>query len=226
MRIAMLIGAATCSVAAADEIISTIGLDWNLAYGWTAIGQTMTVPESNMLETFVFLGQEWHDGDAAYTITIYDWDEDGQHVVGAPRYWAEGQLPSLGPGYLGHDTNVLLKRGSKVAVVIEFELGVELEGGLGYVEGHHYEGGGFISTQSPIDGPWTYTENHPYELTFAATFRSCPADVYNDGSLNIFDYLAFQTLFTNGDMQADFNHDGMLDVLDFVAFQGAFLEGC
>jgi len=54
----------------------------------------------------------------------------------------------------------------------------------------------------------------------------CEADVNGDGSLDILDFVAFQTLFTSGDPSADCTDDDVLNVLDFVCFQGVFLAGC
>ncbi|MEO1007393.1 MAG: GC-type dockerin domain-anchored protein [Planctomycetota bacterium] len=55
---------------------------------------------------------------------------------------------------------------------------------------------------------------------------SCPADIDGDGSLTIFDFLAFQTAFDAGDPIADFDGDGSLTIFDFLAFQTAFDAGC
>jgi len=54
----------------------------------------------------------------------------------------------------------------------------------------------------------------------------CPADVNDDGELNVLDFVAFQGLFAAGDEAADCNGDGLFNVLDFVCFQGLFAEGC
>jgi len=54
----------------------------------------------------------------------------------------------------------------------------------------------------------------------------CVADANGDGELNIFDFVAFQTLFAGGDNAADCNQDAQLNVLDFVCFQQAFAAGC
>jgi endonuclease/exonuclease/phosphatase family metal-dependent hydrolase len=51
------------------------------------------------------------------------------------------------------------------------------------------------------------------------------ADVNQDGSLDILDFVAFQNLFVSGDANADFNGDGELNILDFVAFQEVFTAG-
>ena len=54
----------------------------------------------------------------------------------------------------------------------------------------------------------------------------CRADLDGDGSLTIFDFLAFQNLFDMGDLQADFDGDGSLTLFDFLAFQNDFDMGC
>lgn len=54
----------------------------------------------------------------------------------------------------------------------------------------------------------------------------CTADLDEDGSLTIFDFLAFQTLFDAGDLKADFDGDGALSIFDFLVFQNAFDAGC
>ena len=54
----------------------------------------------------------------------------------------------------------------------------------------------------------------------------CRADIDGDGSLTIFDFLAFQNLFDAGDLGADFDGDGSLTIFDFLAFQNEFDAGC
>jgi hypothetical protein len=55
---------------------------------------------------------------------------------------------------------------------------------------------------------------------------ACRADLDGDGSLTIFDFLAFQNLFDSGDLAADFDGDGALTIFDFLAFQNEFDAGC
>ncbi|MEQ8315900.1 MAG: GC-type dockerin domain-anchored protein [Phycisphaerales bacterium] len=54
----------------------------------------------------------------------------------------------------------------------------------------------------------------------------CPADFDGDGSLTLFDFLAFQSAFDLGEPAADFDGDGALTLFDFLAFQSAFAVGC
>ena len=54
----------------------------------------------------------------------------------------------------------------------------------------------------------------------------CRVDLDGDGSLTIFDFLAYQNLFDAGDLAADFDGDGVLTIFDFLAFQNEFDAGC
>ncbi|UYV12333.1 MAG: hypothetical protein NCW75_13660 [Phycisphaera sp.] len=54
----------------------------------------------------------------------------------------------------------------------------------------------------------------------------CPADINQDGGVDIFDFLELQNLFDAGDPLADFDRDGALTIFDFLAFQNAFDAGC
>lgn len=49
-----------------------------------------------------------------------------------------------------------------------------------------------------------------------------PADLDRDGSLTIFDFLVFQTLWASGDPAADFDGDGQFTLFDFLEFQTLF----
>lgn len=54
----------------------------------------------------------------------------------------------------------------------------------------------------------------------------CSADIDGDGTLTLFDFLAFQTAWTAGDPVGDFDRDGVLDLFDFLAYSNAFDAGC
>jgi hypothetical protein len=55
---------------------------------------------------------------------------------------------------------------------------------------------------------------------------ACRPDVDGSGSLDFFDFLAFQNLYGAGEPAADFDCNGELDFFDFLAFQNAFAAGC
>ncbi|MEQ9095693.1 MAG: FG-GAP-like repeat-containing protein [Phycisphaerales bacterium] len=65
-----------------------------------------------------------------------------------------------------------------------------------------------------------------YVVFGGAIASACPADVDRDGALTVFDFLAFQNLFGDGDPRADLDGDGALTLFDFLAFQTAFDAGC
>ncbi|MFI4915853.1 MAG: GC-type dockerin domain-anchored protein [Phycisphaerales bacterium JB060] len=55
---------------------------------------------------------------------------------------------------------------------------------------------------------------------------TCRADFNNDGTLDLFDFLDFQSAFARGEPAADFDGDGALTLFDFLDFQSAFSRGC
>jgi hypothetical protein len=54
----------------------------------------------------------------------------------------------------------------------------------------------------------------------------CPADCDASSSLDIRDFVCFQTLFALGDDAADCDGDGALTIDDFLCFQSAYAAGC
>ncbi|NRA58330.1 MAG: hypothetical protein HRU13_09495, partial [Phycisphaerales bacterium] len=63
---------------------------------------------------------------------------------------------------------------------------------------------------------------------FVVTLPSpdCPMDFDEDGSLTLFDFLAFQNLFDARDPRADVDEDGRFTLFDFLTFQTLFDAGC
>ena len=57
-------------------------------------------------------------------------------------------------------------------------------------------------------------------------FGACRADFDGDGTLTLFDFLAFQNAFGSGNLCADFDGDGNLTLFDFLQFQNEFAAGC
>lgn len=56
--------------------------------------------------------------------------------------------------------------------------------------------------------------------------QACYADFDGDGSLDLFDFLAFTNAFNAGDGTADCEADGAFDLFDFLCFSNAFNAGC
>jgi len=76
---------------------------------------------------------------------------------------------------------------------------------------------------------FTSNGNDPGDLWFidnVSVSDLCLADVTGDGTLDIFDFLAFQDLFVNSEVLADVNGDGTLNIFDFLAYQDRFTTGC
>ncbi len=55
---------------------------------------------------------------------------------------------------------------------------------------------------------------------------ACPWDLNADGTLDLFDFLAFVNLFNAADPEADCDQSGILDLFDFLCFNNAFNAGC
>jgi len=80
-------------------------------------------------------------------------------------------------------------------------------------------------------GLYYYTCTVPFHTGMTGALRveagdACRADLDGDGTLTLFDFLAFQNLFDAGDPLADFDGDGSLTLFDFLAFQNEFDAGC
>lgn len=54
----------------------------------------------------------------------------------------------------------------------------------------------------------------------------CAADCNQDGSLNVLDFVCFQSEWQNQTAAGDCDGNGTYDVLDFVCFQSVYAEGC
>jgi trimeric autotransporter adhesin len=54
----------------------------------------------------------------------------------------------------------------------------------------------------------------------------CEADLNQDGTLDLFDFLMFVNLFGESDPAADCTADGAFDLFDFLCFANLFNEGC
>ncbi|MEQ8769209.1 MAG: di-heme oxidoredictase family protein [Phycisphaerales bacterium] len=63
----------------------------------------------------------------------------------------------------------------------------------------------------------------PATVTFPP---DCPADMDNNGAINVDDIDAFVAAFLGGDLAADFDGNGSLNVDDIDAFIASFLTGC
>jgi hypothetical protein len=65
-----------------------------------------------------------------------------------------------------------------------------------------------------------------YDGVIGSPAPACPADCDASGTLNIDDFICFQTLFVLGDPAADCDASGTLNIDDFICFQTLFVLGC
>ncbi len=63
-------------------------------------------------------------------------------------------------------------------------------------------------------------------IAFMGEAHSCYADCDESGTLNIDDFICFQTNFVLGDPSADCDASGSLNIDDFICFQTLFVLGC
>jgi hypothetical protein len=54
----------------------------------------------------------------------------------------------------------------------------------------------------------------------------CPADCNQDGTLNVLDFICFQSEWQSQSDYGDCDGNGTYNVLDFVCYQGLFQQGC
>ncbi len=80
-------------------------------------------------------------------------------------------------------------------------------------------GGFFTHTSDAVVTPFI-------ALVGCPTNPPCYADCDQSGSLDIDDFICFQTLFAVGSTSADCDASGSLDIDDFICFQTAFAIGC
>ena len=66
----------------------------------------------------------------------------------------------------------------------------------------------------------------PYLAKLLCDGSPCVPDCDANGTLNINDFVCFQTTFAIGDLAADCDGDGQLLIDDFLCFQTAFAIGC
>jgi hypothetical protein len=69
-----------------------------------------------------------------------------------------------------------------------------------------------------------FLENSRYEFDVRGV--ECYPDFNADGTLDLFDFLAYVNAFNAGDTDADCNPDGTLDFFDFLCFTNTFNGGC
>jgi len=114
-------------------------------------------------------------------------------------------------------------------------LRVHLNQGDGsYGEGTSYDAAGHALSQAVADfdsdgrpDVALFSTDEIITLLFNRACPACPADINDDGALDVLDFIAFQIAFQAADPVADCDRSGTLDnPLDFLCFQQTFLNGC
>ena len=85
---------------------------------------------------------------------------------------------------------------------------------------------GFSGTTAIVGAFWDDEGGIKCGAAYLYGSVACPADVNDDGFVNVVDFVAFQQAWMAGDAIADCNGDGEFNQLDFVCFQEVFLGGC
>lgn len=76
-------------------------------------------------------------------------------------------------------------------------------------------------------GPDAYTPSDVQpEITAMYVGSPCYVDFDRNGTLDVFDFLAYQNAFAIGDYRADCDGCGSLDLFDFLCFLTRFDDGC
>ncbi len=87
--------------------------------------------------------------------------------------------------------------------------------------------GGNVGTYRLGGGPGTGTAHGSLSNGLLTLGNgACSADLDGNGTLDLFDFLAFVNLFNAGDPAADCTKDGTFDLFDFLCFVNAFNTGC
>lgn len=71
-----------------------------------------------------------------------------------------------------------------------------------------------------------YASNGGWRTWIGEFSLGCPADFNADGSVDVLDFVSFQSAFVSGDPAADCDGNGELDIVDFICFQAVFQVGC
>lgn len=69
-------------------------------------------------------------------------------------------------------------------------------------------------------------DDHAGAIYLFHAFSECPEDINGDFSLDVLDFIAFQSLWLAQDAASDCDESGTFDILDFVCYQLRFTDGC
>lgn len=86
--------------------------------------------------------------------------------------------------------------------------------------------GSELITFAIATGTQTGTIQTPQPAVTVAVLDGCTADWNDDGSLDVFDYVAFGHSYASWDPRADLDNNGTHNVFDYIAFGGLYAGGC
>lgn len=113
--------------------------------------------------------------------------------------------------------------GEQTLVGITVRFSATFDAGIGADDVAFFNIEDIVLSPSFLVGTLRFTEG---SAVIERTGDVCRVDLDGDGSLTLFDFLAFQNAFDMGDLIADFDGDGALTLFDFLAFQNEFAVGC
>jgi hypothetical protein len=130
-----------------------------------------------------------------------------------------GQLKTLGTGPFT-SANPICVLEFEWAPVVDATFDVTYET-FSYLDGPHT-----VDVWECFDGNGDVATYPVTEAVITFSVLACPADVNNDGALDILDFVTFQLLWQAADPAADCDANAEFNLLDFVCFQHLFQEGC
>lgn len=143
----------------------------------------------------------------------FDWDYSGFHAF----FMANAVLEVYADSCLGREVITLVA--SPTSGEFQFQGSASIDVYAGHEFGIRVGGDNF-DLFGQLKGAVTIS-------SFCPEVRECPADMNDSGTLNVFDFLTFQTYFSDGNARADLALPcGVLNVFDFLTFQTLFSEGC
>jgi outer membrane protein assembly factor BamB len=158
--------------------------------------------------------------ERSWDLASATWDDaNGNGEIDPGEYLALGGWDHQ-PAAIHTPDGVALLVGSPVGGLAMLDLEAD-PASAGFVLGSSDLGGG-----SPAVAQGVAVSSGADHVAAFALGAPCYADFDRDGSLTIFDFLAFQNAFDAGDLAADCDGDGSLTIFDFLCFQNAFDAGC
>ncbi|MFI4892165.1 MAG: PQQ-binding-like beta-propeller repeat protein [Phycisphaerales bacterium JB060] len=158
--------------------------------------------------------------ERAWDLATATWDDlNGNGVIDPGEYLVLGGWDHQ-PAAIGTLDGVALLVGAPTGGLALLDLDAD-PASAGFVLGSTDLGGG-----SPAVARGVAVSAWADHVAAFALGGPCYADFDGDGSLTIFDFLAFQNAFDAGDLAADCDGDGSLTLFDFLCFQNDFDAGC